>query len=186
MTIASKAKKRSKPPAARLMPHQCRVLAVDPGNTSGWAVFDHGKLIAWGVLSKDELFGDGPASVIREQRPRVVVLERPFRVRFQNQTGIGAGMRIWKEHAAKAGLKERTLLVYPSQWRRILPKAPKGEKRDRKAIRAVEADLAREFIGQAAGGTPLGVHPDVAPAVLMGRWAAFSGEVYELLFPQVA
>jgi len=169
-------KAKRKPPAPSLMPHDCAVLAVDPGATSGWAIYVRGRLVAYGKLTEKELYADGPANVLRlllsQNGPHVVVLERPFRIRFQNQATIGAAMKMWAQRAKEGRFVRHILRVYPPTWRRILPK---GMPKDRKAVRAQEAALAGRMLGKDK------VHPDIAPAVLMGRWASFAGEVRELL-----
>jgi len=161
-----------------LIPHWCSILAVDPGNTSGWALYKWGRLVSYGKVTERELFADGPAHVIRQllnqPGPHVVVLERPFRIRFQNQATMGTALKVWAQRAKEARIT-RVLRVYPPTWRTILPKLPKGTKRDRKALRAQEAEWAEKMLGQPK------VHPDISPALLMGRWAAFAGEVRALL-----
>lgn len=162
--------KKIKPPTA-LTPHQCAVLAVDPGETSGWAIWVRGSLRYHGTC---DVFGDGPALAIElllaQFGPHIAVVERPFMVRFGTQTNIGTADRIWRKRLEEARLHTRTIRVYPATWRAsVLGKGWAAAKRD--LVRAREAVVSAELSGQ------VGLHPDAAAAVCIGRWASFAGEV---------
>lgn len=171
----AKRPKKLKPPASPTA-HPCTVLAVDPGETSGWAIWSRGTLQGYGTC---DVFGDLPAALIqhlltRHPGPHVAVIERPFLVRFGNQTNIGTADRIWRKRLDEAGLARRTLRVYPASWRaRVLGKGWASASRD--LVRA------REQVVATAMAEVTAIHPDAAAAVCIGRWGAFAGEVLAVL-----
>lgn len=170
-----RAARRKARPAPSVVAHPCVVLAVDPGETSGWALLDRGRLVASGTC---DVFAAGPPTVVAAALalglPVVAVVERPFRVRWSNQTGIGTADRIWRHHLAVAGLGRRIVRVYPATWRaRVL--GPSWAVAKREAVREREGIVAAAELGRT------GVHPDEAAAVCIGRWGAFAGEVREKL-----
>jgi hypothetical protein len=161
--------------------HKCTILAVDPGETSGWAIIDGGRVVARGTC---DVFGAKPAQVIALALacpgPLVSVLERPFRVRSQSSTGIGTGDRIWRQRLKEARCAQRVVRVYPPTWRaRVLGRDPitgkswASVKRD--DVRAEELRIAG-LMTKARD-----IHPDEAAAVLIGWWGLYSGEVGEKL-----
>lgn len=174
----AKPKRAKKPkPEPVYQPHKCTVLAVDPGETSGWAIMHHGKVMAVGHC---DVFGADPAEVIKRalsfSGPLVAVIERPFRVKSQNSTGIGAGDVIWRKRLEEAGCGRRIVRVYPPTWRaRILGRDPTTGKSwanaPRNEVRPEEQRVARLMLKRP------NVHPDEAPAFLIGWWGCYAGEV---------
>lgn len=173
----TKPKKRKRPKLEpSLTPHDAAVLAIDPGETSGWAIWVRGTLRGQGTC--DDVFGELPAVLVqhflREFGPHVAVIERPFLVRFANQTNIGTADRIWRKRLEEAGLARRSVRVYPASWRaRVLGKGWASASRD--LVRAREAVVACELAGVRS------LHPDAAAAVCIGRWGSFAGEVGAVL-----
>lgn len=165
-TSAKRAKKTHLPPSYDA--HPCAVLAVDPGESSGWAIYVHGGLVASGEC---DVFGHDPEWVIGSflacEGPHVVVVERPFMVRFGTQVAVGAGDVIWRRHAERAGLGRRIVRVYPATWRARVTGMSNAK---REAARAVEQEHAARVAGRAVG-------PDQAAAICIGLWAIRAGEV---------
>lgn len=179
---AARKPKRAKLPAS-VIPHACSILAVDPGENSGWSIQSYGELIDFGEC---DAFGDQPQQIIErllcQPGPWVLVVERPFRVKHQTQTGIGTADTIWRKRAERLGFGKRVarriVRVYPSTWRSVaLGKGWGNAERDK--ARAEEQRLAVELVLAAPlcpSDDELG--GDAAPAVLIGmKWAAFAGEV---------
>lgn len=180
LTRAARKPKRTKL-APSPTPLACSILAVDPGENSGFALWSHGALIDFGEC---DVFGDEPARIIERllkyEGPWVLVVERPFRVKHQNQTGIGTADTIWRKRGERYGfgkrVARRTVRVYPSTWRSVaLGKGWGNAERDK--ARAEEQKLARALaLDQLLPVDQLG--DDAAPAVLIAaKWAAFAGEV---------
>lgn len=175
-----KPKRKKKPkPVPVQVPNACVIVSSDPGETSGWTILSSGRPLSYGVC---DVFGDGPALVIARAKaiavslgvPLVGVLERPFRVSL-GSSGMGTAEAIWRRRLKEAGAGSRTVRVYPPTWRaRILGRDPITGKAwataKRDDVRAEEQRRATELLGRPA-------HPDVAPALLLGWWGAYSGEV---------
>lgn len=155
------------------VPHPCTILAVDPGEDSGWSLWSRGVLRAHGHCSVWDT--EALTAVIGQLYwPRVAVVERPFRVRFGTQTNIGTADRIWRHHLEVAGLGRRIVRVYPSTWRsRALGSGYANARRD--DARARELVVAAEL-----AGAPV-EHPDEAAAICIGAWARTATEVWDKL-----
>jgi hypothetical protein len=179
----SKPKKKKKKPKlpASLSPHNCAILCVDAGENSGYAAYDRATLRWFGEC---DVFGDGPKSVLEQflelPGPHVLVVERPFQVKFASQTGIGTADRIWRELAGRMGFGKRIVRVYPNEWRAVgLGKGVVGGEREE--IRKKEVELACEVVRQANLLAHFAVGPDSAPAIMMGKWASYAGRVLRVL-----
>jgi Holliday junction resolvasome RuvABC endonuclease subunit len=174
---AAKAPKKGKRPKlpASLVPHTAAVLAIDPGEVSGWAIWQRGEPAYYGVIEDvfSPLVGELVAHFVsRYQGPHVAVVERPFRVRFANQTSIGTADAIWRRRLTEARVPFAR--VYPSSWRSaVLGKGWGNASRD--LARAKEQEVACAMVEVSS------IHPDAAPALLMGRWGAFAGETLAVL-----
>lgn len=171
----SKAKRNRPKLPPELVPHAAAVLAIDPGEVSGWAIWQRGQLVRAGAI--EDVFGPLVVELVqhfatRYQGPHVAVVERPFRVRFASQTSIGAADAIWRRRLEEARI--RFVRVYPSSWRsRVLGKGWGNASRD--LARAKEQEVACAIAGVAS------IHPDAAPAVCMGQWGSFAGETLAVL-----
>jgi hypothetical protein len=153
-------------------PYRCIILAIDPGENSGWAIFAHGKLVQFGEIN--EFDHAGVARIVQKAiefasiagGPIAMVIEKPFR----GETG--ASRTLWRKAWSNAGCGARRALgEYPSRWRaRLLGRGMGGARQAR--VREVEQQYARSVI--ARDGTvehePLGV--DSAPAICIGAYAA--------------
>ncbi len=160
--------KRKPKLAPSFTPHDCAILAVDPGETSGWAIYNRGVLHECGEC---DVFSEAPSRVIDYLKtfpaPHLVVVERPFMVRFGTQVAVGAGDVIWRRAAERAGLRNRITRVYPATWRaRVTGKSSAK----REEARAAEQARAERETGMSCG-------PDEAAAVCIGLWAIRAGEV---------
>ena len=183
-TAKKKRKKNPPPPPSVISPLPCVVLSVDAAGNSGWAIWSRGRLRCYGEC---DVFGSAvddvisQAALIAEQEGLCLALatERPFRIRFSNQTSIGAGEKIWREKAKRSGhFGSRFVRFYPSTWRsRTLGKG--WGKKKRKEAREHEQEVARAVAR--AAGYPVRVGEDAAPAILIGRCATYSGELARVL-----
>lgn len=181
---------KPKPPPS-FTPHQCVVVGADPGENSGWSIRIAGKLEDFGEC---DVFGGGPQRVLekalelaRERNlPCALVTERPFRVRYGTQTGIGTAELIWRTMAKRLGFARRIIRIWPASWRAaVLGKGWGGGKRsDREKVRAEEQRRAAlDAIDSGVSKVP---GPDSSPAVLISRWGSYAGQVAEALSKQRA
>lgn len=168
------------PPSVR--PWPIVVLAIDPGLTSGWAIWARGRYVDSGEVSV--LDPEAVARVVRaalrwrelvvpgEVVPVVLVLERPWSGRQGNASG--PARPIWKATwAREGGVKSHFVKLYPATWRsRVLGKGMGSAPRER--AREVEQRVARMVSGRRVGA-------DEAPAVCIGKCACHAGEVGEVL-----
>lgn len=177
-----KKRKRERPPASPVV-LDCALLCIDAAGTSGFAAWDRG-VVRW--FGEVDVFGSEPARVLERfltlPGPHVLVCERPFVPRKGQNTVTSrpVGERIWRELAKRYGFGARVVRVYPSQWRAVaLGKGWGCRKRDetRERERELAAALVREQFGRDAPD----VGGDAAPAVMLGRWASYAGEVLAVL-----
>jgi hypothetical protein len=163
-----------KPPPT-LTPHAATILTIDPGETSGWAIWVNGQLRNHGT---SDVFVEDPSVLIEHLKtrylaPYIAVVERPFLAKF-GQTTMGTADQIWRKRLEQAGLGPRTVRVYPASWRcRALGKGWGSVERE--LVRAKEQEVACRLTGKAF------MHPDAAAAVCIGQWACFAGEVLAVL-----
>lgn len=168
-------KRKPSPVLASIVPHHCVVVAVDPGETSGWAIFVHGVLVDSGELPASSI--RVIENVIEEARwiaasrelPLVLVRERPFGGTMgRNSSGAS---RVWKACWDSADVvRSRSVAVYPSTWRsRVLGRGWGNRKRE--VVRPEEQRVAKLIAGKATVGA------DESAAVCIGRWACHALEV---------
>jgi hypothetical protein len=141
-------------------------------------MLDRGRLVDLGEV---DVFGNGVQEVLaafvqRTPGPHVLVVERPFRVRFGTQSSIALGERLWRERASRLGFGSRVVRVYPSQWRAVALGRGWGNAK-REPARARERELAGAWVLAHLGPEAPELGGDSAAAVMMGRWATFAGEV---------
>lgn len=183
-----KKKPRARSPRAAPRPSfrawDCIVLALDPANTTGWAIWIRGKYHASGEF---EIFtGDGVRECVRVvdiardlslslQIPWVAMAERSFGGHMG--TSETSALGFWRFALLNAQLLPgRVGLVYPSQWRARILGRGMGSK-PREEIRPIEQAHARTTTSKKTIGE------DEAPAVCVGEWAAKAGETALLLPP---
>lgn len=177
----SKKKKRDKLAPSPLA-LECAVLGIDPGERSGFSMWQRGRLVEFGEV---DVFSTEPTAVLERfialEGPHVLVVERPFRVRYQNQTGIGTADKMWRELAKRLRVPRwRTVRVYPPTWRACqLPKGMASAKREK--VRPEEQLVARAVVLEHLGPSAPELGDESAPAVLIGRWGVFAGEVQKVL-----
>lgn len=179
------------PPPPVLEPWACVILAIDPGRSSGWAVFDAGKLVASGhALTQEERAG---ACLLAEVTaggrgakaavPLVVVAEkwtasrskaRDKRMNPSTLAGLGRSWGMWLA-AIETELqipKKRVLRVAQGRWKaKVLGRASMAHKQ---AVATMASVAVR-------AGAKAGAVEDVYAAVCIGIWAARSGEVGAVL-----
>lgn len=159
----------------------CVVLALDPAEVSGWAIFVRGRYIesgehrlfdAAGVVETARVVGVAKRWALELGIPWVVMAERSFGGRM----GVGetSALGFWRYALLSAQLLPSYVgLVYPSQWRaRVLPKGATG-KRD--AVREREQEFARKLSRKETVGG------DEAAAVGVGKFATHAGETGVLM-----
>jgi len=164
---------------ASVVPHQCVVLSVDPGERSGWAIFlrgidiDSGEVSASSVRVIANIIFSAREIAHARNLPLVLVRERPFGGRMgMNSSGAS---RVWKAFWDSSGVvKSRSVTVYPSTWRsKVLGRGWGNKPRD--VVRPEEQRVAKMIAGMATVGA------DEAAAICLGRWATHAPEVLRVL-----
>lgn len=168
-------RKKPLPVPTSFRAHACVVLAIDPGQTSGWAISVRGELISSGECSIDNSIAvSGVCKQAREAAiahalPAVLVLEKPFGGSVQTITGIGQRRGAWRaQWIAAGGNKTKQVNVGTSTYR---SKVLGAGNLDRAAARPLEQALAASRVGRGDVG------PDQAAAVCINVWAAKAPEV---------
>lgn len=166
-------------PAPR--PWPAVVLAVDPGNTSGWAIYvcgalgSHGELDSRDAAAVRAVVARAVAAAAEHALPCVIAPERPWGGNVATVAGIGAArerwLSAWRELAA--GHFGKIANVSTSEYRaavlgRSYASAP------RHVAQAAEAALARTLAGRDCG-------PDESAAIVQGRYASHAAAVGQLL-----
>lgn len=166
--------------APSFTPWRCVLLAVDPGNTSGWAIYACGRLVDFGTLDVFDhatvakvvaaalRFAELAGAEHTEDLPTVLVLERPFSGRT-----LGASRTLWAKAWENARCVERRIVrAWPSRWRAQLfgrgaGRWPQDRARREEQRRALAI----------AGGEHLAIQHDAAAAICIGAWAVRAAEV---------
>jgi hypothetical protein len=173
--------KKGKPklPSSQV-PLRCLVLAVDPGERCGWAIYHRGAYVDSG-----HLHGYDPAAiaeVIRNaqffastmHRPLVLVLEKPPKggAAFAGRSPAGPAsvigcrklwQHVWRE---RGGKKRFRIDVYPVSWRARVLGMTSGP-----LLKRMERLRANELAGKDV------MSHDEAVAILIGTWGSYAGEV---------
>jgi hypothetical protein len=178
------------------------LLAVDPGETSGWAVYANGVLVQWGIV--DVHHAPSVAKVISgalqlaeiATLPTVLLLERPY-----SRRTLGPSRAIWGNAWLDAGASSRRIArAWPSRWRSQLFGRGMGAARQADA-RAAEQLFANAEISRGKRADSLtatqwpdgqlslsrqvggetGVPHDAAAAISMGKWGTRAAEVGKVL-----
>ncbi len=163
-----------------MITHPITVLAIDPAKVSGWAIFEHGRLIAHGVAESAE----ERAAVFTEHADRIDVVvrekftqynargKRPGMARgnFDTYIGLGAAWGRWAEQIEIVGLR-RIVGVTAMVWRGAVLGGMRQKRDDWKAlaVRSVEARFG------------VRVTDDEAEAILIGFWATKAPEVWDAI-----
>lgn len=172
-------------------PLPCVILAVDPGRTSGWAIYAQGRPVSWGTLDAADALSvqDVLLSACRLSDhvglPLVLVGET-WNVGGANASpstwqGLGAAWGAWKyaaEHLAKSRrgqpdalgpqlVASRILRASTSTWRAAfgMMRAPKD------AAKGWYKERAVGLVSERLGLVVKPEHHDAAEALLIGLWA---------------
>ena len=171
--------KRPKVLVPSLQPWRAVVLAVDPGEVSGWAIYAHGKLVTFGqcdVFDHAEVAKIVRAAAITmaelSSLPPVLVLERPWSART-----LGPSRALWGKAWEMAGMSARRIVrCYPARWRaQLFGGGMHCAKQEH--VRRVEQLRAQAIA--ARGNAP--IQHDAAAALCIGAWACRAAEVGSVL-----
>ena len=152
------------------------ILAIDPGRTSGWAVFAFDRCIASGTATTHDqrvlAIEIAQAEESRSGRKLIVVAEKwapGGRWYTATMTGIGAAWGMWQAALESRGVPNaRIVRVYPQTWRAMVLGGGWGVKGDEWALRAAKR-------AEVETGHPCS--DDEAEAVCIGAWALRSDAV---------
>lgn len=152
------------------------ILAIDPGRTSGWAVFAFDRCIASGTATTHDqrvlAIEIAQAEESRSGRKLIVVAEKwapGGRWYTATMTGIGAAWGMWQAALESRGVPNaRIVRVYPQTWRAKVLGGGWGVKSDEWALRAAKR-------AEVETGHPCS--DDEAEAVCIGAWALRSDAV---------
>lgn len=177
--------KRPKPPAS-LVPHECVILAIDPGAKAGAAILVRGRVtfvIPVKPGGEAEVVRLALGTATRVDLPLVVVGEKwTTGGRRQGEgthghinmlVGLGVAWGRWD-------LALRDACVPRSKVVRVLPRTWQSKVLDGRVLKRKRAEERAIAVAEAAGaanvdGSPL--TPDQAAAVCIGLWGAKAGEV---------
>jgi len=176
------------PPPPSLKPLPCVILAVDPGESCGVSIWQHGQYVSSGVCDgylQTEMFvwlNRAERVAARLSLPIVLVRELPpmggrgYRrggsvQRSRNLYGAASVLgsrKVWQKvwEASEYTVSGKRVDVLPQTWRRFVLGTVGGPLLER-----VELDYATRVIGRAPATR------DEAAAVGIGRWACHAGEV---------
>jgi len=192
---SSKSKRSSITPAPR--PWPCAVLAVDAANASGWSIWLRGKYDLSGELNT-RLTGACADIVVlaverakQEKLPLVLVLEwsswqgRGIRTAQGLAAATERWLVPWRQFAT--GNKGRIVRVHVATWRsRVLGK-DFGARAPRQDIRLAErftaSSLTVRYGARSKAQDPTSFGNEEAPAICIGYWASYAGEVGKKLRP---
>lgn len=152
------------------------LIAIDPGGTTGWAVFRRGKLVACGYASLKKLW-TAPVWDYVKKKGAVVVVEIPMfygSVKEKNpqailRNGIVGGEVKGMCRANGATVKE---ITPPRKWKGTIPKPGPGETyiietRVLQASTPKELELIKQTKKSARAA---GLNNNMIDAIGIGRW----------------
>jgi hypothetical protein len=177
MTAAAKLKPPRKVLPSSFRPWPCVLLCIDPGNTSGWAIFVQGTLHAHGTCRFTKLDIIHMALDIAEAASMklIVVREKWATAHWKSKAapiGIGAAWGGWRESLRIKDVPPRAVVeVYPRTWQAATVGGRQLKSDDQ--IKAVQA-----FVKLRLG---IDAKPDAAAAIGIGMWGTYAGEVGEAL-----
>lgn len=151
-----------------------RLLAIDPGKVSGWAIFENGRYIASGEAEtawvRSSVVQRAAADI--EVERFVVGAERwtaGGRMGLQAAIGLGAQWGVWLEHLNLAQVRKAAVLRVPPQtWCGQVLRTSKAKR----------VEHQRVFF-QRAGITPSGQNE--ADAICIGWYFLKTGKAFEAL-----
>lgn len=162
-------------------PHLAIVLGIDPGETSGWSIWERGDYLASGEVRTPAGRADAIHRAQRHAaaagRPLIVIAEKWLAKGNKRWTpvqmmGAGAQWGRWAEQLEMAGIKSsRIVRVEPQEWRA----ATLGRRTlDRAGWKQLAVTLAR-------GVAPRPVGVDEAEAIWIGRYGCYAAIVGEAM-----
>ena len=146
------------------------ILAIDPGATSGWALYSADRCIASGIAKTHEqrvmAIEIAQTEETRAKLRLIVVAEKwspGGRWYTATMTGIGAAWGMWQAALEACEVpKVRVVRVYPQAWRSRVLTGRRGVKTEVWDLMAQRR--ARQEVGHDVGD-------DEADAICMGAWA---------------
>lgn len=129
-TVSKPKRAKKPPPPDSYISHDCAILTIDPGKTSGYALLVPGRLALSGMTTSPEMCrtviatARDAASAVK--RPLIVVAEtwttgdrvHDRRMRAATLLGLGAAWQNWRVALDEVGLPaSRILRVNTSTWR---------------------------------------------------------------------
>jgi hypothetical protein len=150
-----------------------RLLAIDPGKNTGWALFEHGEFSECGVFDTSaETLGKRCAIVaafVRRWFPHMVAAEVPQVYIARKSVGDPNDLiPLACLAGAAASAAERSALVLPRQWKGTVPKPPQARWESyvihKRNLARLQGGEARRY-AQGAGKSL-----DAIDAVGLGLW----------------
>lgn len=193
-TVSKPRRVKKPPPPDSYISHDCAILAIDPGKTSGYALHVPGRLALSGKTTSPEMCrvivetARDAASAVK--RPLIVVAEtwttgdriHDRRMRAATLLGLGAAWQSWYSALAETGLpKSRIVRVNVATWRSKVIGGPMNRSSEEwKRLAAIHAE--QRFPRRT---TPIegreNVGDDEAEALCILAWALRAGAVGEAL-----
>jgi hypothetical protein len=185
-----RARKARLPASLKLWP--VGILAVDTARNSGYAIYADGKYIRsgetriddHGVLAAIVSQAMGDAADANAYSALVLVLERPYAGNSWTLQALGAARQAWLSAWKSMGqARRRVITVYPVTWRARVLGVTRGETLPRveKAYALAIKRAAQSARGGMGAELPVDVGDDEAPAIGIGKWASYAGEVGAVL-----
>lgn len=158
-------------------PHQCVILAIDPGRRSGWCVATCGYVEAAGSATTQRHRSDAVAlalEVAAERALPLVVVGEKWTPggRYggaRTMAGLGAQWGLWLAEVEPHVAARRIVRVYAQTWRARVLGGGRGITTAQWHARA--RDRAQQALRREAGSD------DEAEAVCIAVWAAYADEV---------
>jgi hypothetical protein len=197
-TVSKPKRAKKPPPPDSYTPHDCVILAIDPGNVSGWAIVSPRRSAVDAKQSVTVWSGRttaGPKNHIVEMardaatndvmRPLIVVAEtwttgdpvHDRRMRAATMLGLGAAWGRWSDALDAVGVpKSRILRVNTSTWRAKIIGGPMNRTTEEwKRLALLHAQ--QRFPVRAPSGQVSS--DDEAEALCIAAWAMCAGPVGE-------
>jgi len=195
-------REKKPPPPDSYVPHDCVILAIDPGNVSGWALVSPRRSVAISdgreatrqpVTVWSGKTTDGPKNHIVEMardaatndvmRPLIVVAEtwttgdrvHDRRMRAATMLGLGAAWGRWSDALDAIGVpKSRILRVNTSTWRAKIIGGPMNRSTE-EWKRLAHLHAQQRFPVRSPSGKV--TSDDEAEALCIAAWAMYAGPV---------
>lgn len=177
---------KPRPPASP-RPWKAVVLAADPGSIrNGWSLWASGLYHRSGecrlsISALMDVVGGAHELAKSLSLPCVLMTERPFKQKFGKAYGASDhSSKLWRDvWVDQGGVRKRMERVWPAVWRSVVLGRGNGNKaRDdvREVEQAAALSLAKNY-GYSPAPEGLVVGPDESPAICIGRYGSYAGEV---------